>query len=82
MTGRLLYLVRHGESDDAGELTDLGRRQADLLGVRLRAVPFAAIHHSPLIMYRSDSVKVVTYNDTGHLPPDLRGTDYPPEYRI
>ena len=54
MTHRLLYLVRHGDSESApdgaphlGGLTDLGRRQAELLGERLRGVPFAAIHHSP-----------------------------------
>ncbi|GAA2619492.1 histidine phosphatase family protein [Paractinoplanes durhamensis] len=49
-----LYLVRHGEQDPAtdhapdGGLSPLGRVQADRLGRRLRAVPFAAIHHSPL----------------------------------
>ncbi|MGC9667196.1 histidine phosphatase family protein [Planosporangium sp. 12N6] len=35
-----------------------------------------------VIMYLDDRVKVITYNDTGHLPPALRGTDYPPEARI
>nr|BFE71088.1 histidine phosphatase family protein [Actinoplanes digitatis] len=49
-----LYLVRHGEQDPAsghapeGGLSRLGRVQADRLGRRLRAVPFSAIHHSPL----------------------------------
>ena len=49
-----LYLVRHGEQDSAsdhapdGGLSQLGREQADRLGRRLRAVPFSAIHHSPL----------------------------------
>ncbi|KMO94972.1 histidine phosphatase family protein [Streptomyces roseus] len=52
MTGtaaRYLYLVRHGEaaSEESG-LTDAGRRQAVLLGRRLRDVPLAAIHHGPL----------------------------------
>lgn len=203
MAHRLLYLVRHGESDapagaapEAGQLTDLGRQQAELVADRLRHVPFAAIHHSPwpraaqtagiiaerfpgvpvyssdllrecvpvvppvdkmspeqakwfeglpsdvvvagasraeaamarsagtegagqhellvthgnliswfvcrtldapnwawlrlldyncaltVIMYLTDRVKVITYNDTGHLPPALRGTEYPPEARI
>ncbi|MFD7987716.1 histidine phosphatase family protein [Kitasatospora indigofera] len=46
---RYLYLARHGEaSPDESELTDAGRRQAVLLGERLRAVPLAAIHHGPL----------------------------------
>ena len=49
-----LYLVRHGEQDPAsdhggdGGLSQLGREQADRLGRRLRTVPFAALHHSPL----------------------------------
>ncbi|MEV1320127.1 histidine phosphatase family protein [Micromonospora arborensis] len=49
-----LYLVRHGEQDQpsdhapAGGLSALGREQADLLGRRLRMVPFSAIHHSPI----------------------------------
>ncbi|MFF7177164.1 histidine phosphatase family protein [Streptomyces sp. NPDC008121] len=52
MTGtatRYLYLVRHGEAlpDESG-LTEAGRRQARLLGRRLRDVPFAAVHHGPL----------------------------------
>ncbi|KAA0938727.1 histidine phosphatase family protein [Streptomyces apricus] len=52
MTGtaaRYLYLARHGEaSPDESELTDAGRRQAALLGQRLRKVPLTAIHHGPL----------------------------------
>ncbi|MEV4944848.1 histidine phosphatase family protein [Streptomyces sp. NPDC053755] len=52
MTGtatRYLYLVRHGEaSPDESGLTDGGRRQATLLGRRLRDVPLAAVHHGPL----------------------------------
>lgn len=35
-----------------------------------------------VILYLSDRTKVVTYNDVGHLPPELRGTSYPPEARI
>ncbi|MFK0203829.1 histidine phosphatase family protein [Streptomyces lavendulae] len=52
MTGtaaRYLYLTRHGEaSPDESELSDAGRRQAALLGERLRGVPLTAIHHGPL----------------------------------
>ncbi|MEV1167974.1 histidine phosphatase family protein [Nonomuraea sp. NPDC049784] len=46
---RYLYLTRHGEAtpDESG-LTENGRRQATLLGERLKGVPFAAIHHGPL----------------------------------
>ncbi|MGW3328184.1 histidine phosphatase family protein [Streptomyces virginiae] len=52
MTGtatRYLYLTRHGEAlpDESG-LTENGRRQAALLGRRLRDVPLAAVHHGPL----------------------------------
>lgn len=52
MTGtatRHLYLARHGEaSPDGSGLTEAGRRQAALLGRRLRGVPLAAVHHGPL----------------------------------
>ncbi|WP_328651914.1 histidine phosphatase family protein [Micromonospora sp. NBC_00330] len=59
MVTRLLYLTRHAEQDlsepsgsEAGEpdtgLSERGRRQATLLGERLRARRFAAVHHGPL----------------------------------
>ncbi len=52
MTGtapRYLYVVRHGEaSPDESTLTDLGRRQASLLGERLRGSAISVIHHGPL----------------------------------
>lgn len=48
MANRFLYLVRHGEAIDDGALSEAGERQARLTGERLRGVPFAAIHHSPL----------------------------------
>jgi probable phosphoglycerate mutase len=35
-----------------------------------------------VILYLPDRVKLVCYNDVGHLPPALRGTDYPPDARI
>lgn len=46
---RYLYLARHGEAlpDESG-LTENGRRQAVLLGRRLRDSPLAAVVHSPL----------------------------------
>jgi serine/threonine-protein phosphatase PGAM5 len=54
MANRLLYLARHGESEathaakpEDGELTEIGRRQSELLGRRLQGIPFSAIHHSP-----------------------------------
>ncbi|MGC0379548.1 histidine phosphatase family protein [Streptomyces sp. SAI-229] len=52
MTGtatRYLYIARHGEaSPDESGLTEAGRRQATLLGRRLRDVPLTAVHHGPL----------------------------------
>ncbi|MFB7617110.1 histidine phosphatase family protein [Kitasatospora sp. NPDC056181] len=52
MTGaatRYLYLVRHGEAlaDESG-LSQNGRRQAVLLGRRLRGRPISVVHHGPL----------------------------------
>jgi probable phosphoglycerate mutase len=49
MSDRFLHLTRHGEAGaDETSLTDRGRRQATLLGQRLRGVPFDAVHHGPL----------------------------------
>ncbi|MEU3961427.1 histidine phosphatase family protein [Streptomyces buecherae] len=52
MTGRAaryLYLARHGEATpDESELTDNGRRQAVLLGERLRRSPLSLVLHGPL----------------------------------
>ncbi|MFF7599321.1 histidine phosphatase family protein [Streptomyces mirabilis] len=46
---RYLYLARHGEaSPDETTLTENGRRQAVLLGERLRNTPLSAIYHGPL----------------------------------
>ncbi|MFD7613455.1 histidine phosphatase family protein [Streptomyces sp. NPDC059828] len=46
---RYLYLARHGEATaDESALTANGRRQAGLLGERLRSSPLSAIHHGPL----------------------------------
>jgi serine/threonine-protein phosphatase PGAM5 len=47
MDTRVLYLLRHGDyADDV--LTPAGEEQARLSAARLRDVPFAAIHHSPV----------------------------------
>ncbi|MFE7399714.1 histidine phosphatase family protein [Streptomyces sp. NPDC057557] len=51
MATRYLYLARHGEAEaeaDDGGLTENGRRQAYLLGRRLREHPISAVHHGPL----------------------------------
>lgn len=48
MGDRYLYLARHAEaSADEQGLSERGRRQARLLGERLRGVPLAAVHHGP-----------------------------------
>lgn len=50
-----LYIIRHGESQgnvglniENPELTDLGKKQAELLALRLRNIKFDAILSSPL----------------------------------
>ena len=48
MATRHLYLARHGAADAFGELTDVGHRQAGLLGERLAGLPVDAVWHSPL----------------------------------
>lgn len=48
MVTRHLYIARHGDADPFGELTDVGRRQAGLLGDRLAGLPIDAVWHSPL----------------------------------
>jgi probable phosphoglycerate mutase len=48
MATRHLYLARHGAADAFGELTDIGHRQAALLGDRLAGLPVDAVWHSPL----------------------------------
>ncbi|MFH8437028.1 histidine phosphatase family protein [Streptomyces sp. NPDC018007] len=46
---RYLYITRHGQAaPDESSLTDVGRRQAALLGERLSGAPITAIHHGPL----------------------------------
>lgn len=47
MASRFLYLMRHGEADEDGDLSRNGEHQARLTGERLRDAPLAAIYHSP-----------------------------------
>jgi serine/threonine-protein phosphatase PGAM5 len=47
MASRFLYLMRHGEAAEDGELTARGEEQARLAGERLRSVPLTGILHSP-----------------------------------
>ena len=48
MTSRFLYLARHGEAIDEGELSPAGRRQAELLAERLAGAGITSIAHGPL----------------------------------
>jgi broad specificity phosphatase PhoE len=46
---RFLYVVRHGNADPHdGPLSQVGERQAQLTGQRLKDVPFRGIYHGPL----------------------------------
>lgn len=48
-SARYLYLTRHGEATPGeAELSGNGRRQAVLLGDRLRSAQLTAVHHGPL----------------------------------
>ncbi|NJP65724.1 histidine phosphatase family protein [Streptomyces spiramenti] len=70
MTGsatRILYLARHAEAAPEGAgLTDVGRRQAVLLGRRLRETPLTAIHHGPLP--RAEETAQLVCEQLGALP--------------
>lgn len=98
---RLLYLARHGEQDrppgtppgvDPPEtgLSDRGRRQATLLGERLRGVPVDAVHHGPLrravetaelVAASLPGIGVYAAEEVGdHLPHDTDPTGLPPAY--
>ncbi|WP_283137757.1 histidine phosphatase family protein [Rhizohabitans arisaemae] len=48
MATRHLYVVRHGEASPFGELTEVGRRQSELVADRLASLPIDAVWHSPL----------------------------------
>ncbi|MGW6537963.1 histidine phosphatase family protein [Streptomyces sp. NPDC055051] len=78
-SARYLYLTRHGEAtpDESG-LTEAGRRQAALLGERLRGAPLTAVHHGPLaraaetarlIGARLDGVPVRVRDEAGDYVP-------------
>ncbi|MEW2290204.1 histidine phosphatase family protein [Streptomyces sp. NPDC047841] len=64
---RYLYLVRHGEAtpDESG-LTPAGRRQAALLGRRLRDIPFTTVHHGPLT--RAEQTAQLIGDHLGNVP--------------
>ncbi|MFF4145774.1 histidine phosphatase family protein [Streptomyces sp. NPDC001698] len=82
MTGtatRYLYLARHGEaSADETTLTERGRRQASLLGERLRSTPLSAIHHGPLPRARQTAQLISAQLGDVPLHPSEPAGDYVP----
>ncbi|WP_435205338.1 histidine phosphatase family protein [Micromonospora sp. bgisy143] len=101
MRTRLLYLTRHAEQDLTGHtgpgstepdtgLSERGRRQAALLGERLRGRSFAAVHHGPLrraaqtaelVAAALPDVPVYATELAGdHLPHDTDPTGLPSAY--
>ncbi|MGC4853268.1 histidine phosphatase family protein [Micromonospora sp. DT4] len=101
MRTRLLYLARHAEQDLGGYvdedwtepdtgLSERGRRQAALLGERLRGQSFAAVHHGPLrraaqtaevVAAALPGVPVYATELAGdHLPHDTDPTGLPSAY--
>ncbi|WP_446217222.1 histidine phosphatase family protein [Micromonospora sp. IBHARD004] len=96
MASRLLYLARHGEQRRAEEeapetgLSDRGRRQASLLGERLRRLRFDTVHHGPL-RRAAETAELVASALAGvpvhaaemvgdHLPHDTDPAGLPPAY--
>ncbi|MEV4481131.1 histidine phosphatase family protein [Micromonospora coxensis] len=93
---RLLYLARHGEQEHAevespeAGLTARGRRQATLLGERLRDLPLRAVHHGPLrratetaelVAASLPDIPVYASELAGdHLPHDTDPAGLPPSY--
>lgn len=76
---RYLYLTRHGEaSEDESKLADNGRRQAVLLGKRLREAPLSAIHHGPLARAEQTAQLVCEQLNGVPLRPSELAGDYIP----
>ncbi|MFF8712850.1 histidine phosphatase family protein [Streptomyces sp. NPDC015184] len=76
---RYLYLARHGEATpDESCLTDNGRRQALLLGERLRHVPLTAVHHGPLPRAAQTARLICDQLDGVHPQPSEPAGDYLP----
>jgi len=70
---RYVYLVRHGEQQDAehglpdGPLSGRGQRQAAAIADRLSGVPFSSVHTSPL-QRAVDTARVMTERMPGLEP--------------
>ena len=76
---RYLYLARHGEAtpDESG-LSERGRRQARLLGKRLRDVPLAVVHHGPLARTEETARLVAAQLDGVPVESSAAAGDYVP----
>ncbi|MEV6552893.1 histidine phosphatase family protein [Streptomyces sp. NPDC051597] len=76
---RYLYLARHGEAlpDESG-LTENGRRQAVLLGRRLRGSPLSVVLHSPLTRAEQTARLIHGELDGVPLEPSELAGDYIP----
>ncbi|WP_299528955.1 histidine phosphatase family protein [uncultured Streptomyces sp.] len=76
---RYLWIARHGEATpDESRLTERGRRQAVLLGRRLREVPLAAVHHGPLPRAEETARLVAGQLDGVPVTPSEEAGDYVP----
>ncbi|MFI7213612.1 histidine phosphatase family protein [Micromonospora maritima] len=96
MASRLLFLARHGEQEETGTeapevgLSARGRRQATLLGERLRGARLDAVHHGPLARTAETAALVakelpgVPVHEDGragdHMPHDTDPTGLPARY--
>lgn len=78
MPSRFLYLVRHGEADDDGFLTENGRQQAIATGEHLRDVRFRAVRHSPLSRAEQTAELIAGFQPGVPMGPSGLLGDYPP----
>lgn len=79
MAARHLYLARHGEPNDQGSLTEVGRRQAARLGQRLSTVELTSIHHGPLPRAAQTAGVIATHVRSNALPIEIEAAgDYVP----
>ncbi|GAA3770257.1 histidine phosphatase family protein [Micromonospora maritima] len=96
MASRLLFLARHGEQEETATeapevgLSARGRRQATLLGERLRSARLDAVHHGPLARAAETAALVAkelpgvpVHEDEragDHMPHDTDPTGLPARY--
>ena len=78
MATRHIYLARHGAADAFGELTDIGRQQANLLGERLGSIPVSAVWHSPLPRAVATAEEIARHLPNVHVREAAELTDHVP----